>query len=102
MLRSELIAGYVTVLFTACLFVGSVIAIRQQFGIASLAMLLTSVCLIAVSVAACVVLQTSASVERALESFPFDVVAIASQIIFGVSFIVFLAQRPRVKATSRI
>jgi hypothetical protein len=99
MLRSELIAEYVTALFSACLFAGSVIAIRQRFGIASFVMLLSSVGLIAVAVAACVVLQTSARVERALESFPFDAIAIASQIIFGVSFIVFLAQRPRVKVT---
>jgi hypothetical protein len=100
MLRSELIAGYGTVLFSVCLFVGSVIAFRQHVGIASLAMLLTSVCLIVVSVAACVVLQTSARVERTLESFPFDAIAIASQVIFGVSFIVCLTQRPRVKTTS--
>ena len=103
MVRDFVTSEYDTLIFSACLMVASMFAVRRRFGIASIAMIVTATLLFLIT--AGVPFMFGALPHRFADpcgSFPFDIVSRASKILFGISFVWFMVQQRKESGTSTI
>jgi hypothetical protein len=94
MVRDFVTSEYDTLIFSACLMVASIFAVRRRFGIASITMLVTATLLFLIT--ASVPFMFGALPHQfadAFGSFPFDIVSRTSKMLFGISFVWFIVQR---------
>jgi len=97
-----MMSDYSAVIFGACLLCGAIIAVRQLTGVAAITMLVSAVVLFALTCWAWLLFDFQISFGRAAEWFPFTPVTRVSEILFGLSFILFLVQKPKTIATRDI
>jgi hypothetical protein len=103
MVRDFVTSEYDTLIFSACLMVASIFAVRRRFGIASITMLITGTLLFLIT--ASVPFMFGALPRQfadAFGSFPFDIVSRTSKILFGISFVCFIVQQRRASGTPTI
>src|SRR5215210_7463745 len=96
-------AQYDTLVFSACLVIASVIAIRRWVSIASIIMLVTASLLFLITASVPFLSgKLPTMFADALGSFPFSIVSRVSKILFGISFVWFMVQQRRTSGTPTI